>query len=82
MAADLAEVETCLKEIHSRIVSLDSLDEARLTGMTGEVQQLLGDVKIRVDASERVFEPHRFGQEDASAPTIPHPHTPKPPQSA
>ena len=56
MIADQAEVENGLQNVLSRIVSLDSVDEAQLTGMSGEVGQVLGELQLRISASERMLD--------------------------
>lgn len=55
MVAELAEAEIRLKQVLSRIVSLDSRDEERLTGLGSELRQVLGEFTQQIAVFDRVL---------------------------
>ena len=73
MIADQTEVENGRQNVLSRIVAIDSVDEAQLTGMSGEVGQVLGELQLRISTSERMLD-----QTGDLAPTVTT-RTPAPP---
>ena len=56
-AADLAEVEARLKQVLSQVVSMDSVDQGRITGMSSELHATLGELSQQVTVMGRVLRP-------------------------
>ncbi|MBS0657350.1 MAG: hypothetical protein JSR82_03780 [Verrucomicrobia bacterium] len=71
MEAELAEAETRLKHVHSRIVSLDSRDEESLTGLAGELRGALGELTQQIAVSDRVLSDAPRPVADGSGPRTP-----------